>query len=236
MRDPLAEADHNVSLSPYNYVNNNPLSFVDPNGLDWYVNDSTGALHWYNGNYANEFLEAPEGYSYLGKDDYFGGAGIINIIGRIYSEKEEGKDPSNTYDFNPDEAVKWAEDMGFEKLPTSLLLYEYGLKYHSPSGPWQEGKIVGDEIWLTVTYKPLGTYAKPGNKEFYEGSYFDPKRVIYTSDIEYSKPVTWRLHKQDKIGKAIIKALSFDFSERKIDPYHDGWESYPNNGYLIKYK
>lgn len=44
--DPLGE--ENISWSPYNYVFNNPLVYVDPTGLLGYRNDSTGVYQWFD--------------------------------------------------------------------------------------------------------------------------------------------------------------------------------------------
>ncbi len=40
--DPLAEKAHNISLSSYNYCNNNPVLYIDKDGRDWFVNNRTG--------------------------------------------------------------------------------------------------------------------------------------------------------------------------------------------------
>ena len=60
--DPLAELDHNLPLSPYSYVNNNPITNIDPDGLDWYRNKETGEVHWQEGS------EDVEGHKNIGSE------------------------------------------------------------------------------------------------------------------------------------------------------------------------
>ena len=49
------------SLSPYTYCANSPVNIVDPNGMDWYINNENGYYTWFDGN------EDKEGYTYFGK-------------------------------------------------------------------------------------------------------------------------------------------------------------------------
>ncbi len=56
--DPLAEKY--PGFSPYTYTADNPVMLVDPNGMDWYKNNETGEITWYEGN------EEKKGYTYLG--------------------------------------------------------------------------------------------------------------------------------------------------------------------------
>ena len=56
--DPLCEKYYNIS--PYAWCGNNPVNVVDTNGMDWYHNNSSKYITWYDSN------EEKEGYTYIG--------------------------------------------------------------------------------------------------------------------------------------------------------------------------
>jgi hypothetical protein len=56
--DPLAEKY--PGLSSYNFVANNPIIIVDPNGMDWYEHEETKAVMWQKGS------EKIDGYKNIG--------------------------------------------------------------------------------------------------------------------------------------------------------------------------
>tara|TARA_Y100000114_G_C11761304_1_gene329897 strand:- start:2458 stop:3216 length:759 start_codon:yes stop_codon:yes gene_type:complete len=61
-------ADERDWLTPYNYVQNNPLLRVDPAGtVDWVRNDESGEYEWMNE--VTSESDTPEGYTYVGKED-----------------------------------------------------------------------------------------------------------------------------------------------------------------------
>ena len=61
-QDPLAEKYY--SYSPYVFCNNNPVNFVDPDGMDWIKCAETGNYEWRDDIYNDS--EIPEGYTYVG--------------------------------------------------------------------------------------------------------------------------------------------------------------------------
>lgn len=65
--DLLAETDHSISISPYHYVANNPISNVDLLGLDWYT-DADGNYRYDPNLTEDDQSSLKEGQKYFGKN------------------------------------------------------------------------------------------------------------------------------------------------------------------------
>ena len=81
--DPLAW-DY-TSLSPYVYCAGDPVNCIDPTGMDWYRNDSTGNYTWFSE------VKDRDGYTYVGEKGSMLGEleGLVDDALREWSEKKE---------------------------------------------------------------------------------------------------------------------------------------------------
>ena len=61
--DPLADVEHSISINPYHYVANNPISNIDPNGMDWW-NNKDGEQKWFEYGF-----DPGKGYTWYSTDN-----------------------------------------------------------------------------------------------------------------------------------------------------------------------
>lgn len=85
--DPLA--DQRPNLTPYNFMSNNPVMRVDPNGLldDWYQNNLTGKLEWHESDPGKDYTWITDKAdltfdfsSYIDGNSFDGMYGLADIV------------------------------------------------------------------------------------------------------------------------------------------------------------
>ncbi|MBN2729992.1 MAG: hypothetical protein JXR53_12275 [Bacteroidales bacterium] len=135
--DPMA--DKYPSMSPYMYVGGNPVMITDPNGMDWFVDEETGDVHYNSRLGKDDAAQVGKNYKWLGKNDMFGyneeemraaAYDKDGIIGQMADEvktytyyNENGSTLTDEAHFSGENAEKFMGAMGYEKAITQGVEY-----------------------------------------------------------------------------------------------------------------
>jgi len=182
--DPMADKDHNLALSPYNYCVNNPILLVDPDGMDWFYNYYSGGLS-YNYNYTMD-TQLGDGWGWLGANNMFNTSNNmmmndLNLLfgtqsltsnfnySPIYSDFSKGGEPqvigANFHaEFSPENAEKFMSMQGYKLVPTQQAIYNKETSTYFPMGVEGQGSVTiksGKELRIT---ERVG-YVKKGSME-----------------------------------------------------------------------
>ena len=118
--DPLAEKK--PEMSPYAFCGNNPVSRIDPNGLDWYQNNETQYYTWFDGDGDREGFTHIGGVgSVLGEFE----SKINNILIDVYKNKDGLYSEGRTMEItNPNKGAILPSDIN--KMDDFLDEFVYG--------------------------------------------------------------------------------------------------------------
>ena len=97
-------AENYYSISPYAYVGNNPIKYIDPTGKDWYINQISGEMY-YNSDNTDELIKyKDQEYIRVGGNDMFANMGDIKDS---YYTREDAASMVNNfgYTINPIQQV-----------------------------------------------------------------------------------------------------------------------------------
>ncbi len=147
--DPLADAEHNLSFSPYNYCINNPILLIDPNGEDWFYNDQTGNVAYVSSLRQGAEEQMEKGWQWMGANNMFSNgksgiddASIIegsknfadNFSTDVSYDKDGNMSTSTSASFSGDNAKSFMKRQGFDFKPTQQIRESFEVTWYPESG------------------------------------------------------------------------------------------------------
>ncbi len=245
----MADQDHNLSFSPYNYCINNPIILVDPNGMDWFQNEKTGDVVYVSSLHQGAEDNMTEGWKWMGENNMFSDGSKGTDDGSIIENSKDLTDDfhsdvtkdsdgnisvSTSALFTGDNAKKFMSKNGYDFLPTQQVRYENNQSFSVPGfdGQYDAKPTFGSQVYVTEksAYIPKGSIEneiKPNSDNFlkfgglgYES--VNRVKITYTNN-------------------AIIKGLN-SFSnylnnitspDYRSPTVYSNWFKYPNNIKLL---
>ena len=207
--DPLAEKYY--SFSPYVYCGNNPVNAVDPDGMDWFQNNQTGAVVYVSNLHQGAEKGMEKGWEWMGandmfmsdKDDYKNSDLSLAMKNGGHIEKHENNPLTKADDkvvtsmlLEGGKATKFMSDRGYEFKPTQQIRdeFEYSISMDHELGKnstYLTSGIYGSQTFITEKsgYVPKGSIesgtipTSPDNLLYLNNHTVNRFQITYTTNV-----------------------------------------------------
>jgi RHS repeat-associated protein len=224
--DPMS--DKHPELGTFTYTSNNPVILVDPDGRDWFMNETNGKIY-----YNSEMKKGQEGtgamtgdgWVHMGKNGMFDkpetyGNEDVSLVLKA-SDSKLGYDPkTNTIsaeaNFSVEESKEMMDKLGFSLDPTQQTIYESSATNSIPQGGGKKLEVKsGTRIEITEKWAYMPKDFVAYRTSAISNTLSDPKTLPFsvTSVARYQLSYT-----NNKALIFIIKSLEIS---QPLTGHHD---------------
>jgi RHS repeat-associated protein len=227
--DPLA--DKYPSMSPYIYCAGNPVILVDPNGMDWFLNEETGQIQYQKDLRKNDAESLGENWAWLGKNEMFGESPdkLYNDFTGVESQSEE----YTSFGFNAEDSEKFMDERGYKKVDKQQFVYEESANERiNTGGRYSNNQLSGTTITIgeKKTYVPK-PYVVTGRSNDYIGtSESYPTPSGWTGTIyRYRSTLSYGMPKNKSFIDILVNIATSHTLDTRRFYYYSSWDKYPVN-------